>query len=179
MVRIKNSKPIDTVATAAKPRGSRRGVVAVEAALVLPIVLVLMMGIWQVGHLMQVSQTLTDAATEGARLAAGGSNNTTSLTVAMVQQAVQDYLTAAGFPPAAVSGAQIQVINRSPHAWTDPGDAQPLDPFAVSVTIPPGPAFDSLCWVASTIAGINQLSVEVEWFSARDSQVVVNSQLPY
>lgn len=120
-----------------------------------------------------------DAAREGARLAAGGSNNTTPVTVAMVQQAVKDYLTAAAFPGAAVSGAQVQVVNQSSHPWTDPGDAQPGDPFLVTVTIPPGDAFNSLRWVTSSITGINQLSVQVEWFSARDSQVVVESQLPF
>jgi hypothetical protein len=120
-----------------------------------------------------------DAAREGARLAAGGSNNTTPLTVGMVQQAVKDYLTAAGFPVAAVSGAQIQVINQSSHSWTDPGDAQPLDPFTVTVTIPAGEAFDSLRWVASSITGIHELSAQVEWLSVRDSEVFVNWQLPY
>ena len=61
-------------------------------------VLVLMLGIWEVGRFVLVGQMLDTAAREGARLAAGGYTNSVPVTCAMVQQAVQDYLTAAGFP---------------------------------------------------------------------------------
>ena len=83
----------------------RSGAVAVEAAIVLPLVLVLLFGIWEVGRFVLVGQMLNTAAREGARLAAGGYTNGTPVTAGMVQQAVQDYLTAAGFPAAAVNGA--------------------------------------------------------------------------
>jgi hypothetical protein len=160
------------------PGRRRRGVAAVEAAIVLPVAVILMLGVWEAGRLIQASMTLSAAAREGARLAAGGTSNFTPTTVAMVRQAVRDYLAAAGFPAAAVSGAQIQVVNRSENSWTDPGDAEPLDPFAVTVTIPSGDAFDSLQWVLCTFTGINQLSARAEWCSANDAEVVVSSQLP-
>jgi hypothetical protein len=123
--------------------------------------------------------TLNAAAREGARMAAGGVNNGTPVTVAMVQQEVQNYLTAAGWPSAAVSGAQIQVINKSSDTWTDPGSALPLDRFAVSVTIPAGTAFNSLAWVKGNLTGLTQLSTNVEWLSANDARVTVNTTLPY
>ncbi len=151
---------------------------AVETAVVLPILVALMMGVWEVGRLIQVSMTLNSAAREGARLAAGGTSNGTSATVAMVQQAVRNHLAAAGFPNAAVAGAQIQVTNLSSHDWTDPGNGQPLDPFTVTVTIPPGDAFNSLRWVLCSITGIQQLSAQVQWMCANDSEVVVNAGLP-
>ncbi len=81
---------------------------AVEAAIVMPLVLVLLFGIWEVGRFVLVGQTLNTAAREGARLAAGGYTNGTPVTAAMVQTAVQNYLTAAGFPAAAVNGAQVR-----------------------------------------------------------------------
>lgn len=157
----------------------RRGVVAVEAAVVLTLLVVLMMGVWEVGRLLQVSTTLNAAAREGARIAAGGTSGGAPATVATVQQAVRDYLTGSGFPAAAVSGAQIQVTNLGSNQWTDPGGAQPLDLFTVTVTIPAGTAFDSLRWTLKSITGVNQMSAQVEWCSANDSQVVVDSQLPY
>lgn len=161
-------------------RQGRRGVVAVEAALVLPILILLMIGTWEVGRMVQVTRTLNDAAREGARLAAGGSNNGTSATVSMVQQAVRDYLTSGGFPSDAVSGATIQLTNLSANSWTDPGDALPLDAFSLTVTIPSGTPFNSLRWVLlSSITGISQLSSQVQWCSANDAEVVVNSQLPF
>ena len=58
----------------------RRGVVAVEAAVVLPVLIIVMFGMWEVGRLIQVNQIVTNAAREGARLAAGGYVNGTPVT---------------------------------------------------------------------------------------------------
>jgi Flp pilus assembly protein TadG len=158
----------------------RRGAAAVEAALILPLLVGLLLGVWEVGRAVQLTQLLNDAAREGARLAAGGVNNGSPVTVAMVQQAVRDSLTASGFPAAAVSGAQITLTNLSANTWTDPCNAQPLDRFRIAVLIPSGAAFDSLRWTAvSLVSGINQLATQVEWLSANDSQVVVNTTLPF
>lgn len=157
----------------------RRGAVAVEAALVLPMVLVLMFGVWEVGRFVLVGQILNTAAREGARLAAGGYTNSVPVTCAMVQQAVQDYLTAAGFPTAAVSGSTVSVVCQAGTAWTDPYQAQPLDKFQVVVTIPAGTAFNSLRWtVLPRLTSITQLQVAVTWYSLNNSQVVVGTTLP-
>jgi Flp pilus assembly protein TadG len=159
----------------------RRGAVAVEAALVLPMVLVLLFGIWEVGRFVLVGQVLNTAAREGARLAAGGYTiNNTPVTCAMVQQAVQDYLTAAGFPSAAVTGSQVSVVCQAATSWTDPYQAQPLDKFQVVVTIPSGAAFNSLRWtLLPRLTSITQLTITVTWYSLNNSQCVVSTALPY
>lgn len=157
----------------------RRGHAAVEAAFCLPILLTFMIGMWEVGRMVEVSQILANAAREGARYAATGNLNDVNVTAAMVQQNVRDYLTAAGLPSAAVSGAQIQVVNLSNHSWTDPCNAQPMDDFQIVVTIPSGGAFNSLEWCALKITNVNQLSASATWVSLVDSQVTVNTQLPY
>jgi Flp pilus assembly protein TadG len=154
-------------------------VVAVEAAVVLSVVVFIMLGTWEIGRMCQMSRALRDAAREGARVAAGGTNGGSSVTVAVVQQTVQNYLTDVGYPTAAVTGAQITVTNLSTHTWTDPCNAIQSDPFSVTVLIPSGTAFNSLGWAASSITGINQLSATVEWQSANDAQVVVGTTLPY
>ena len=61
----------------------RRGVAAVEAALLLPLALMLMLGTWEVGRMVQVGQILENAAREGGRSAATGQN-----TNSQVQQTV-------------------------------------------------------------------------------------------
>ena len=163
-------------------RTSRKGVAAVEAAFALPMLLVLMLGVWQVGQIVRTSKTVADAAREGARVAAGGVSNGTPVTVAVVQQTVRNYLTAAGFPAAAVNGAQISVVNLSADSWTDPCNAQPLDPFSVSVTIPAGAPFNSLRLIPSSMTSwiaVNHLYAQTEWVSINDAQVVVGTQLPY
>ena len=150
----------------------------------MPILLLFMLGMWEVGRMVQVEQILVNAAREGARVAAEGqltiNGVNVPVTVPVVQQNVQDYLTAAGLPSAAVSGARIQVINQSGNAWTDPCNAQPLDKFQLSILIPSGTAYSSLKWgVVSTITGMNQITVSVNWVSLNDSQVNVSTQLPY
>ena len=156
-----------------------RGIVAVEAAFVLPVSLILLLGVWEVGRLVQVTAILNSAARQGGRMAAGGSSNGTSVTVAMVQQTVQGYMTAAGLPSAAVTGAQISLVNLSAHSWTNPCDATSLDPFKVTVTIPAGTAFSSLRWTLLSLTGVTTVSGQSEWVSANDAEVTVSTTLPY
>ena len=71
----------------------RRGTAAVEAAVLLPLALMLMLGTWEVGRMVEVSQILNNAAREGGRSASTGQN-----TNSQVQQTVLNYLTNAGLP---------------------------------------------------------------------------------
>ena len=143
----------------------RRGAVAAEAAICMPVIVAMMLGMWEIGRIAQMSRIVKDAAREGARVAAGGANNGTAVTVANVQTAVQNFLTAAGMPTAAVTGATITVTNLSADTWTDPGNALPLDEFSVTVTIPAGAAFNSLKLIGTiadrrhAVAGVGQLAV--------------------
>ena len=156
----------------------RRGAVAVEAAICLPLMILLMLGMWQVGQIAEYSRIVKDAAREGARVAAGGVNNGTAVTVANVQTAVQNFLTAAGMPTTAVNGAVITVTNLSTDSWTNPGNAQPLDQFSVTVTIPAGAPFNSLQFIGTNLCGVTQLQETVEWLSANDTTLTVSTTLP-
>ena len=161
-------------------RDRRRGVVAVEAAVVLPVLIILMFGVWEVGRLIQVNQIVVNAAREGARLAAGGYVDGTPVTSAMVTQAVQDYLASAGLPSAAADGAQVTLNCQASPAWTDPSDAKPLDRFQVTVRLPAGVPFNSTSWSPLTaITGTQQMQSTVDWRSLNNSEIVVNTQLPY
>ncbi len=158
----------------------RRGSAVVEAALILPIMLTMMLGVWEVGRMIQVSQILDNAAREGARVAAGGYVNGTAVTAATVQTAVQNYLTAAGLPATAVNGSTVTITCLASPVWTDPYAALPLDPFTVTVTIPSGAPFDSLRWnLLNRITSVSQLSATVYWQSANNSLVTVSTTIPY
>jgi len=161
-------------------RRARRGVAAVEAAVTLPLLITLLLGLWEVGRMLQINATMNNAVREGARMAAGGLYNGQPVTVAMVQTQVKDYLTAGGFPAAAVNGSVVTVTNLSAHNWTDPSEATPLDRFRVTVTIPSGSPYQSLQWSpVSTMTGRTSLAVTTDWLSANDSRVTVDAQLPY
>jgi hypothetical protein len=82
-------------------------------------------------------------------------------------------------PSAAVSGATITVTNLSTHTWTNPGNALPLDPFSVTVTIPAGSAYNSLMLIGTSLSGVTQLQESVEWLSANDAELTVSTTLPY
>jgi len=157
----------------------RRGAAAVEAAVCMPVIVAMMLGMWEIGRIAQMSRIVKDAAREGARVAAGGTNNGAPVTVANVQTTVRNFLTAAGMPSAAVTGATITVTNLSAHTWTDPGYASPSDPFSVTVTIPPGAAFNSLQLIGTSLSGVTQLQESVNWNSANDAQLTVSTTLPY
>lgn len=85
-------------------RSSERGAAMVEAALTMLTLLVLLFSIFEAGRLLNIQQTLTNAAREGARLsvlpaAATGSPPVPSDTLpstSTVQARVQDFLNASG-----------------------------------------------------------------------------------
>jgi Flp pilus assembly protein TadG len=176
MSRTRKSKPAPRPWPGSNPR---RGAVAVEAAICMPVIAALMLGMWDVGRVAQMSRLLEDAAREGARVAAGGTNNGSTITVANVQTAVQNYMTAGGMPSTAVNGAVITLTNLSGDSWTNPGNAQPLDQFSVTVTIPAGAPYQSLQLITATLCGVTQLTQTVQWMSCNDTQVTVSTQLPY
>jgi len=72
-------------------RGLRKGVAAVETAVVAPLLVVAMLGMMEVGYAFMVRQTVTMASREGARAGClpGG-------TMADVESAVDDAMEAAG-----------------------------------------------------------------------------------
>ena len=115
-----------------------RGVAAVEAAVLLPLALLLTLGTWEVGRMVEVSQILNNAAREGGRAASTGQN-----TNSQVQQTVSNYLKNAGLPYAS---ATVTVTNLT-HGGTDCTAATELDQLQVSITLP----FTSVRWSAATL----------------------------
>ncbi len=79
-------------------RPDRRGQALVEFALTLPLLMLLLMGIVEIGRAWNMKQTLTDAAREGARLAvvADPLLPTVAKTDTAVKLRVQGYVRTAG-----------------------------------------------------------------------------------
>jgi len=85
-------------------RKNEAGAVIIESALILLGFLVLLLGIMEAGRIMNVHQTLTDAAREGARLAVSPLTGTSILaTDGEIQAEVQRFLNAASIRGATVS----------------------------------------------------------------------------
>jgi Flp pilus assembly protein TadG len=104
-----------------------RGLAAVELAVCLPLILTMLVGLWEVGRVVEVQQILNNAAREGARQSSTG-----QLTNAQVQQVVLNYMKIAGL---ATTNATVTATNLNAPA-SDVSAATSLDPLQVVVTIP-------------------------------------------
>jgi Flp pilus assembly protein TadG len=116
----------------------RRGVAAVEAAVLLPLALMLMLGTWEVGRMVEVSQILNNAAREGGRSASTG-----QFTNSQVQQTVLNYLMNAGLPSSLATVTVTDLTNPS----TDCTAANEMDQLRIAVSIP----FTAVRWSAATL----------------------------
>jgi Flp pilus assembly protein TadG len=116
----------------------RSGVAAVEAAMLLPVALILMLGSWEAGRMVEVTQILSNAAREGGRSASTGQN-----TNSQVQQTVSNYLKNAGLPSTLATVTVSDLTSPS----TDCTAAKELDQLQVKVSIP----LTAVRWSAATL----------------------------
>lgn len=144
----------------------RRGVAAVEFALTVPLLLVLLVGLWEVGAVIEAQQLLSNAARVGGRQASTGLN-----TNAQVQQAVTQYLQAAGLP---TTNVVVSVTNVT--SGGDVSNANQMDQLTVTVSIP----FKDVAWdlLNYIIPSGTQLSASASWNSMKDLPVSVSTTLP-
>ena len=143
-------------------RGFQRrcGTAAVELAVVSPLILILLVGLLQVGRMVQVSQILNNAAREGARKASTGVN-----TYADVQTTVTNYLTNAGITNQ--SGLTVTVYNvtqGNSGPQFDPTTANWVDQLQVTVTLP----YSNIQLVPLTPPQTTVLGAQAVWFSNQD-----------
>jgi len=157
-------------------------VAAVELALVtLFFVLPVLIGVWEVGRMIEVQQVLANSARDGARLAAQGYtvNLTGSPTEIMassgtpnVHDAVYQYLVAAGFSNLSSTDVSVTfkflTADSSGNFPTDPYQGVKGELFSVSVSIP----WDKVKWVNLGILNPKTLSYTVTW------QMLVDDPFP-
>ncbi len=106
----------------------RSGAAAVEFACLLPILAVLLLGLWEFGRLIWVQQSVSTAAREGARHAAAGESPAEiARHVRMCLQ--RDGLDTTGLP-------DPDIANLTSAARNDPRTGQQLDRYRVRVTLP-------------------------------------------
>ena len=148
-------------------RRGRRGIATVEFAVVFPVIVTVLLGIWEVGRMVDVEGILYNAASVGGRTASTGLN-----TAAQVQTAVTNYLTLAGISTANVTVTVSDLTNPG----TDPTLATALDQIQLSVSIP----FSDVRWSATSmfLPGTTQLSATVKWYSANPYSYPTNITVP-
>jgi len=150
-----------------KTRRNRRGVATVEFALVLPIIVISLLGVLEVGRMIEVEEILFNAASVGGRAASTGLNSATQ-----VQTAVLNYLASAGLP---TQNATV-TVNDLTNPNTDPTAASTLDQLQVVVSIP----FSNVNWSGTNmfVSKTAVLNATVTWASANANVYPSNITVP-
>jgi Flp pilus assembly protein TadG len=139
---------------------TRRAVAAVELAVCLPLILTLLLGIWEVGRLIEIQQLVTNAAREAGRQAATG-----QLTNSQVQAVVTQYLAQTGLPTGNVV-TTITITDPTGVAVADASQATYLDTILITVSIP----YSDVRWTLISLVTQpgEQISATVQWISMVD-----------
>ena len=178
-----------TSAPARRRPEARRGVAAVELAVVLGAILMpLMIGIWEMGRAIQVQQVVANAAREGARLAAQGRTVNQSGTATQITKEI-----APGSNPSNLPNVRAVVFQSLVGAglknltWNDvtvvttyspdkqPWQASKNEPFSVFVSIN---FDDKVRWVNLGIVNPTTISYTANWRTLVDDPFLVSTAVP-
>ncbi len=146
----------------------RRGVAAVEFGVLLPVMLVLLLGVWEVGRMVEVQQLLTNAAREGGRQASTGTKSSSQ-----VKDVVVRYLQQNGIPK--VTTSDVSVLSMPAGTPVEPNTGLQLDHYQVKVTI----SVDSVRWaLLNQITSLKSLTGTADWYSMKDIPLDVDYSIP-
>lgn len=161
----------------------REGVAAVELALVAPVLVVLLLGLWEVGRMIELQQILSNAAREGARLAAQGQtiNSTgspTQITVSAsdpsVKTTVVNTLQRAGLNVTASDVTVAFAFLTGDTSKTQPHQAAKGQQFSVTITVPTA----NLRWTTVGSLTPTTMSATVTWTSLVDEPFTIDTTIP-
>lgn len=144
----------------------RRGLAAVETAFVLPLLLLLILGTWEVGRYLDASQVIASACRDAGRRAASGLETSNQ-----IQQEILTYLSNSNVP---TGGANVTIQNLTTNG-ADPTAANQLDHLRVTISVPAS----NVRWLANSYFGqTGNLTASSDWYSMRDVPVSVSATIP-
>ena len=144
----------------------RSGLAVVETAFVLPLLLLLVLGTWEVGRYLDASQVIASACRDAGRRAASGLE-----TSSQIQQEILTYLSNSNVP---TSGANVTIQNLTTNG-ADPTAANQLDHLRVTISVPAA----NVRWLSGSYLGqTGNLTASSDWYSMRDIPVSVSAAIP-
>ena len=167
----------------------RRGVATVEFAVVLPLLLLLLIGIWELGRIIHVQLVLNGGARDGARLAAqanivNATGNATRIRfnsgTPNIEGAVRAYLQAAGITDLTGLVIELQFVEAASggpapgSTAADPYTGVKNQRFRVRITLP----YANVRWTTLSLINPTTLTAEAYWQCLVDDPFTVNTTLP-
>lgn len=157
----------------------RRAAALVEFALISPILLSLLLGIWEIGRVVDCMQVLDNAAREAARKAAVDSivdpvsGQTVNIYATDVTNAAKYYLARQGYN---TTNVQVTFQDLTNTGVTDPYQASRLDHLRITVTIP----YADVSWGVATpfMSPTAVLTATVDWYNLSNDAFSVNEIIP-
>jgi Flp pilus assembly protein TadG len=150
-----------------RKRAERRGTAAVEFVVVLPFLVPLLIGLWEVGRLIEVMQLLDNAARDGGRQIATGNASIATVQTEMINVSARNGIT--------ITAGQISITNVTNSARNDPTTCNQMDQWHVQIQIP----FNSVRWILlNQITNVTTLTGQADWFSMKDVPISVNTNIP-
>ena len=162
----------------------RSGTAAVEMAVIFNfVVLPTLIGVLEVGRLVQIQQIVANAAREGARFAAQA--QTLSSTGTLVQfkantgnpsvySVAYQYLIGSGLTQLSTSDVAVTFAYTDGSGSTEPYQGTKLEPFTVTVTV----QYAKLPWINFGFLNTTSVSFAVNWQILVDDPFVVDPTLP-
>jgi len=166
------------------PTTHRPAAAAVEFAVILPLLLLLLVGIWELGRIIHTQILLHQAARDAARVGAQAHivNTTGAYTQIRfntgspnIEDTVRDYLLAAGITNLAGLVVEFQFVEPTASGPNvDPYTGVKNQRFRVRVSLP----YDNVRWTTLSLINPNTLTAEVYWQCLVDEPFTVDTSLP-
>jgi Flp pilus assembly protein TadG len=159
----------------------RKGVAAVEMAFLSPLLIMMIVGVWELGRFVQIQQTMCNAAREGARLASQAviinSNGTytqitTSTSSPNVTTTVSNYLYGSGITN--LTGLTVTYADITTPSATDPYKGNQNDQFTVTVSLP----YSNVKWSPISLINPTTVGATCTWNIMVDTPINVSTTLP-
>jgi Flp pilus assembly protein TadG len=177
----------------------RRGVAAVEFAVCFPVLLFILLGLWEVGRITEVQQVMWNSAREAARDASLGQNNLKTVATNLLTYLQSAEPTAFGKGHSTTLKAPVVTLPANTTGYTcwdttanrelftltftdltnptltDPTALSQLDRYEIGVQVP----YASIGWLpVPQITGKSRLYVAVDWAAMVDAPFQIAPYLP-
>jgi Flp pilus assembly protein TadG len=161
----------------------RAGVAVVEMAFALPLLLLLLVGIWEVGRMVEAQQILSSAAREGGRQAATGQRDYNGIQTTTTEGG-SDVNVKVGIRNLTTDDGGSAGVGES--ANYNPQDATQLDNLEVTVELP----YANVKWAfidrwffsepdsGGSGAGADNIVARAVWTSMKDLPIEVDTNIP-